>query len=227
MSKNWFEQNMNEKLSGKAEDIDLDANWKAIQAKRSKKKRRVLLYWFVLPGVLIILAGSSIYLTSDRGNLKDQESISSTALPLASKNVIEKNVTQSATITTNEDTDNSKLDWNSGIQTLKQIKKKDSKKYAATASQTIENNQTTERSKASINQPTVATRISESNSEIAEARDESDLEKHVFEIKKILQSCHLNQNYHPCLNPPLSLIFHYLMQKFKAKNQLRKLPATG
>ena len=42
MSKNWFEQNMNEKLSGKAEDIDLDANWKAIQAKRSKKKRRVL-----------------------------------------------------------------------------------------------------------------------------------------------------------------------------------------
>ncbi len=186
MSKNWFEQNMNKKLSGSAEDFDLDANWKAIQAKRSKKKRRVLFFWFVLPVVVILFAGSSIFFATDHRYLNDPESISSTALPLASRIVIEKSVTQSSSITTNEDNENSKLESKSGIQSLKQNKKKDSKKYAASASQTTEINPTSERSKASIDQLIVASSIEENNTEIAESRDESDLEKHVFESESDL-----------------------------------------
>lgn len=216
MSKNWFEQNINKKLSETVEDFDLDANWKAIQAKRSKKKRRGLFFWFVLPFVVIIFAGSSIFLASDRRHLKDQESISSAASPLASgNNEIEKNVNQSVTISTNEDIRNDKLNIQNGIPTLK---KKVSKKLTNPVTQTTEIHQTSELSKASINQAPVAISIVENNSEIGVSGVETNLAELALESKSDLAILPLESRL--SLLPESSIEFN--IQKFEAEIQSKK-----
>jgi tRNA G46 methylase TrmB len=148
MSKNWFEQNLNKKLSGSAEDFDLDASWKAIQAKRSKKKRRVIYFWFVLPAVLILLAGGSLYLSTDQDRLMGQETISDKPIPLASGN-IESEKIESAT--QNEVQSNTDLNSTAIPQTVKNDEKNGLQKHFKTTPQKTEIAQTNEILKAPIN----------------------------------------------------------------------------
>jgi hypothetical protein len=179
MSKNWFEQNMNKKLSGTAEDFDLDANWKAIQAKRSKKKRRVIYFWFVLPAVLILLAGGSLYLSTDQDKLIGQEKSSDKPIPLASGNIESEKIEST---TQNEVQSNTDLNSTAIPQTVKNDEKNGLQKHFKTTPQKTQIAQTSQISKTTINLHSEDVRSPKMDSEPIKFNDESVFEKAAFEL---------------------------------------------
>lgn len=176
MSKNWFEQNMNKKLSGTAEDFDLDANWKAIQVKRSKKKRRVLYLWFVLPAMLILLAGGRLYLSFDHKFPMNQETISSKPLPLASGSFKSENTGEKfARTSPNEVKGNTEANSVSGIQTIENDVKTDSRKHSKKSHQNTEIDQTRQIPKAPLNPPIDDLHLKKKNTEMTVTGNEPAL----------------------------------------------------
>src|SRR5690606_19060160 len=117
--------------SGTAEDFDLDANWKAIQAKRSKKKRRVLYLWFMLPSMVILLSVGSLYLSSDQELLIDQETITA-PFSLASGNIEAEKIESTSQ---NEVHSNTDLKRSTIPQTTKNDEKNGLQKNSGTANQ--------------------------------------------------------------------------------------------
>ncbi|MEZ4918526.1 MAG: hypothetical protein R2792_05415 [Saprospiraceae bacterium] len=58
MSKDLFDNKLKNKIPDQAENFDAEAAWAKLEKRRKEKKRRPILWWIWIPGLLVLGAGA-------------------------------------------------------------------------------------------------------------------------------------------------------------------------